>query len=264
MNFARLNGVVLHYADTGEADLPVIAFSNSLGTDFRIWDDVVAGLKGRFRCIRSDKRGHGLSEAPAAPYVMADHVGDLAAVLDHLGVGSAIICGLSVGGMIAQGLAASRPDLVRGLVLCDTGHIIGDDTLWNGRIATVETKGLSAMTDGVMERWFSAAYRVPENAAYQGYRNMFERTPVAGYSGTSAAIRDTDFTRSTSALTVPALCIVGDEDKATTPELVQSLANLIDGARFAVIGGAGHLPCIERPDEQLALMDAFFRENGLG
>ena len=149
-------------------------------------------------------------------------------------------------------------------MLCDTGHVIGDDALWNGRIETVETKGLSAMTDGVMERWFSAAFRAPENAAYQGYRNMFERTPVAGYSGTSAAIRDTDFTQSTSALTVPALCIVGDEDKATTPELVQSLANLIDGAQFAVIKGAGHLPCIERPDEQLELMDAFFRENDLG
>ncbi len=264
MNFARLNGVVLHYADTGEADLPVIAFSNSLGTDFRIWDDVVAGLKGRFRCIRSDKRGHGLSEAPAAPYVMADHVGDLAALLDHLGIGSAVICGLSVGGMIAQGLAATRPDLVRGLVLCDTGHVIGDDALWNGRIETVETKGLSVMTDGVMERWFSAAFRVTENADYQGYRNMFERTPVAGYSGTSSAIRDTDFTQSTAALTVPTLCLVGDEDKATTPELVQSLAGLIKGAQFAVIKGAGHLPCIERPDEQLALMDTFFRENDLG
>jgi len=264
MNFAVINGISLHYADTGEAGLPVIAFANSLATDFRIWDAVVAGLAGRFRCIRYDKRGHGLSDAPPAPYHMDDHVADLAGLLDHLAVSSAIICGLSVGGMIAQGIAAAHPDKVRGLVLCDTGHVIGEATMWNWRIETVEGQGLKALQDGVMERWFSAEYRVPDNAAYAGYRNMFERTPVAGYSGTSAAIRDTDFTTSTALIKVPTLCIVGDQDKATTPELVRDLADLIDGSSYAVINGAGHLPCIEKPDVQLSLMDRFFRENDLG
>ncbi|MDF1719703.1 MAG: 3-oxoadipate enol-lactonase [Minwuia sp.] len=264
MNFAAMNGVVLHHADTGEADLPAIAFANSLGTDFRIWDDMVAGLRGRFRCIRYDKRGHGLSDAPDAPYAMDDHVGDLVALLDHLAVPSAIICGLSVGGMIAQGIAASHPDKVRAVILCDTGHVIGDAEMWNGRIDAVERDGLSALTDGVMQRWFTATFRAPASAAFVGYRNMFERTPVAGYAGTSAAIRDANFTKSTAELRIPALCIVGDEDKSTTPALVRELAGLIDGASYAIINDAGHLPCIEQPQAQLDLMDRFFRENDLG
>lgn len=264
MNFTTINGVVLHYSDTGETTLPAIAFANSLGTDFRIWDDVVAGLRGRFRCIRYDKRGHGLSTAPPAPYAMDDHVADLAGLLDHLAVPTAVICGLSVGGMIAQGMAASHPDKVAALILCDTGHVIGDATMWNGRIEAVESAGLSALTDGVMERWFTPQFRAPGNATFDGYRNMFERTPVAGYSGTSAAIRDADFTASTAQVRVPCLCIVGDQDKATTPELVRDLAGLIDGASYSVVTGAGHLPCIERPDAQLDLMDRFFRENDLG
>jgi 3-oxoadipate enol-lactonase len=256
MPFARLNGVVLHYADEGRSDWPVLAFSNSLGTDFRIWNAVVARLEG-WRVIRYDKRGHGLSEAPPAPYRMDDHVGDLLALLDHCGVERAVVVGLSVGGMIAQGLAARAPERVRALVLCDTGHKIGTDDLWNQRIETVTSRGIAAIADGIMQRWFTPAYRRPENPDFIGYLNMLTRTPVDGYAGTCAALRDTDLTRSTRALRVPALCIVGDQDGSTPPELVRELSRLIEGSRFAVIEDAGHLPCIEQPDETARLIAQF-------
>src|SRR5690606_19685630 len=109
MAFARVNGVVLHYAERGRADAPVLVFSNSLGTDFRIWEKVPAGLENDYRVILYDKRGHGLSDAPAQPYRLEDHVDDLAGLLQHLGVANAVIIGVSVGGMIAQFLAASHP-----------------------------------------------------------------------------------------------------------------------------------------------------------
>ena len=125
MHFARINNLVIHYSDLGPHEAPAIVFSNSLGTDFRIWDDVVDRLGPRFRVVHYDKRGHGLSDAPPAPYKLEDHVSDMADLMDHLNVPKAVIVGLSVGGMIAQGLAIERPDLVRALVLCDTGHKIG-------------------------------------------------------------------------------------------------------------------------------------------
>src|SRR5690606_3015483 len=112
MAFARINGVVLHHEIRGAADRPWIVFSNSLGTDFRIWDDVAARLGRRYRIVLYDKRGHGLSEATPGPYAMSDLVEDLAALLDHLGVGKAAVVGLSVGGLIAQGLAALYPERV--------------------------------------------------------------------------------------------------------------------------------------------------------
>lgn len=67
MAFARVNGVVLHHEVRGRADGPALVFSNSLGTDFRIWDEVAATLADRYRIILYDKRGHGLSEATPAP-----------------------------------------------------------------------------------------------------------------------------------------------------------------------------------------------------
>jgi 3-oxoadipate enol-lactonase len=49
MQFARLNGVVIHHQVIGAApDRPTIVFANSLGTDFRIWRDVIVRLVGDF------------------------------------------------------------------------------------------------------------------------------------------------------------------------------------------------------------------------
>jgi len=262
MAFARVNGVVLHHDVRGKADGPVLVFSNSLGTDFRIWDEVAAALGARYRIVLYDKRGHGLSEATPAPYRLEDHVGDLSALLDHLGVTEAAVVGLSVGGLIAQGLAAARPDLVKMLVLCDTAHKIGTPEMWNARIDTVTDKGIAAMADAIMERWFTPSYRVPENADFVGYTAMLTRTTVDGYAGTCAALRDADLTESTRALNMPVLCVVGDQDGSTPPELVRSTADLIEGARFEVIEGAGHIPCVEQPDATIRVISSFLNEAG--
>ena len=259
MRFVRVNGAVIHHAIRGASNRPTIVFSNSLGTDFRIWNAVADALADDYRLVFYDKRGHGLSEATPAPYALTDHVGDLAALLDHLGVKSTTIVGLSVGGMIAQGLAALRPDLVERLVLSDTAHKIGSDELWNARIDAVTNGGIVSISDQILERWFTPAYRDPGNADFVGYTAMLERTTVDGYAGTCAALRDADLTESARALKVPVLCIVGDQDRSTPPDLVRSTADLIQGARFEIVNDAGHLPCIEQPAVTAALIRNFLQ-----
>jgi len=258
--FARVNDVVLHHDVTGDPARPPLVFANSLGTDFRIWDGVVARLKDRYRIVRYDKRGHGLSEGTPAPYALTDHVDDLAALLNHLKIERTAIVGLSVGGLIAQGLAARRPDLVAALVLSNTAHKIGTNESWNTRIDTVKTKGIGAIVDAVMKLWFTSAYCAPDNADFVGSRTMLLRTDVEGYIGTCAAIRDADLTESTRALQVPVLCIVGDQDGSTPPDLVRSMANLIKDADFRVIENAGHIPNVERPDAVADLIGAFLKQ----
>ena len=263
MHMMNLNGIALHVADTGEPDLPVMVFSNSLGTDFRSWDRVVERLSGTFRLIRYDKRGHGLSAAPAAPYTMDDHVGDLEALLDGLGVKDAILVGLSVGGLIAQGIASRRPDLVKALVLCDTAARIGNTETWASRIKAIEDSGIRSIQESILERWFSENFRKEREVELAGWRAMLTRTPEQGYLGTAAALRDTDYTEATRNLSLPVLCICGDEDGATPPEVVKATAALISGARYIEIEGAGHLPCIEAPDAVVAAITAFIQENSL-
>jgi len=258
MAFARLNGAVMHYEDAGPRDGQAIVFSNSLGTDFRIWHDVLRHLPANLRVIRYDTRGHGLSEATPGPYAMKALAEDLAALLDHLGAKNVVVVGLSVGGMIALGLAALRPDLVSALVLMDTAHRIGTVEGWNNRIDTVRQKGMAAISDGVLSGWFTQAYR-DGIADFQGYRAMLLRNDIEGYAGVCAALRDADLTESTRALKVPTLCVAGEHDATTTPAIMRGTADLIDGARLEVVRDAGHIPCVERPKEVAVLITEFLK-----
>ena len=255
-------GVSLHYRDEGPRDGPTLVFSNSLGTDFRIWDQVLPLLPAGLRIVRYDKRGHGLSDLPSDPeWGMGDNVGDLAGLLDHLRVTGAVVCGLSVGGVIGQGLAAERPDLVRALILMDTGAKIGTAEMWNQRIETAIADGIEPMADGIMERWFTADFRA-NDPSFPVWRNMLCRTTAGGYAGTSRAIRDTDLRESTARLTLPCLGICGDQDGATPPDLVRETTALIAGSRFELIAQAGHLPCIEQPQVTADLIAGFLAEIG--
>jgi 3-oxoadipate enol-lactonase len=92
MRFVKANGLVIHYLDQGRRDGPPLVFINSLGTDFRIWNEVAEILAPDFRIVTYDKRGHGLSEPGPDKNDMADYARDLAALLDQVGVGRATIC----------------------------------------------------------------------------------------------------------------------------------------------------------------------------
>ncbi|EJC78000.1 3-oxoadipate enol-lactonase [Rhizobium leguminosarum bv. trifolii WSM2012] len=258
MQFARINDVTIHYQVIGApADRPVIVFTNSLGTDFRIWRDVVVRLAGDYAIVLYDKRGHGLSDVGQLPASIEDHATDLAGLLDLLSVKNAVISGLSVGGLIAQSLYQRRPDLVGALVLCDTAHKIGTAESWNARIAAVAKSGIASIVDAIMERWFTPAFRRPENTAYSGYCNMLTRQPVEGYIAACEAIRDADFTEAAKRIAVPTICIVGDQDGSTPPDLVLSTARLIPDARYEVIADCAHIPCVEQPEALTAIIRAF-------
>ena len=245
----------LHWHEEGDPDgLPVL-FSNSLGTDMRLWDPILPLLPAGLRIIRYDKRGHGLSACPPAPYAMGALVADAERVLEAAGVTGAVIVGCSVGGMTAQGLAAKRPDLLRAAVLSNTAAKIGTRELWDDRIRTVYEKGLAFMAPAIMERWFSKGFR--ESDAVHPWRRMVETTPPDGYAGVSAAISGTDFHAVVQDIRMPVLAVAGSEDGSTPPDLVRETADLIPGARFELIRGAGHLPMVEKPEAFAALLSDF-------
>ena len=261
MLMADLGDIRLHYRDDGLADGVPLVFANSLGTDLRLWDQLLARLPAGFRVIRYDKRGHGLSDAPPGRYAMGALVRDLERLLDHLGVREAVLVGLSIGGMIAQGLAVKRPDMVRALVLSNTGFKIGTRAMWEERIAAVEKGGIEALADAVMARWFPPSFRATPECA--GWRHMLCRTPARGYAGCCAAIAGTDMTTPTSGLRLPVLGIAGSEDGATPPDLVRETLALIPGSRMVLIRHAGHLPCVDQPLAYAEAINAFLTECGV-
>ncbi len=260
MHFLRVNGGVIHFADEGPPAAKTIVFSKSLGTEFRIWDEVAKPLAENARTIRYDKRGHGLSELRTGGAALADFASDLAALLDRLNVRKATIVGLSIGGMIAQELYRLRPDLARSLVLCDTAHRIGTVEFWTSRIDAIETGGLEAIADDVMQRWFTRDYRDNCADSVTGWRAMLTRTPRAGYLSACGAIRDADLTSGAKAIRAPTLCVVGDQDGSTPVALVRELSDLIPAAKFEIIAGAAHIPCIEKPAVLRGMIEAHLKE----
>ena len=254
--FLRLGSQLHHVQIDGPADGAAVIFANSLGTDLRIWDEVVRSLTG-VRVIRYDMRGHGLTAPTAPPYASADLAADLEHVIDALEIRRATICGVSVGGQVALQVAHDRPEQVQGLILCDTSFRIGAADMWNQRMTAVTADGMTAISEAVIARWFTAEYRSRQSDDVAGYRYMLERCTVAGYAGVCAAIRDADLESLARGLRCRTLVLCGDQDQATPPELNEALAAAISGAHYQSIPGAGHLPCLEQPARLAAHVTSF-------
>jgi 3-oxoadipate enol-lactonase len=260
MQMADLGDIRLHYRIDGHEGGAPLVFVNSLGTDFRLWDQVMPLLPAGLRVLRFDKRGHGLSDCPPAPYNMGTLVRDTERLMEATGFRDAVVVGLSIGGMIAQGLAVKRLDLVRAVVLSNTGAKIGTPEMWKDRIATVQTGGVRALSDTILQRWFPREFR--DSLAGVPWRHMLERTPAEGYAGCGAAIGGADFYATTAGLRLPALGIAGSEDGSTPPDLVRETVGLIPGSRFALIRGSGHLPCVDQPAEYAGILMEFLTDIG--
>ena len=263
MQMADIGGNIrLHYQLSGPEDGPALVLSGALGTDLRMWDNLLPHLPGGLRVLRYDMRGHGLSTCPDGPYYMGDMVADIATLMQRLELREVAFVGLSIGGMIAQGLAAERLDLVRGLVLSNTAAKIATPAIWQQRIDEIRANGIGAIAFANMERWFSRRFRTEAPGVVEGFLNMVMRTPLEGYVGAAEAIAETDLYESTARLTLPTLGIAGGEDGSTPADLVRESVGLINGARFELIRGTGHLPSVEKPGEYAALISSFLTEIG--
>ena len=246
----------LHVQVDGPEGAPAVVFANSLGTDLRLWDRVLPLLPQGLRYVRYDKRGHGLSSLGGGS-VIDDHADDAIAVTEEVARGPVVFVGLSIGGLIGQVVASRRPDLLRALVLSNTAAKLGTSESWQARINAVIDGGLDSIADAVMERWFAPAFRATPELAL--WRTMLTRTPARGYIAACAALAGADQTKATRALRLPTLVIAGSEDGASPAAVVRATADLIPGAAFHEIPGAGHLPCVETPAAWAALVAPFLK-----
>ena len=180
MKFININGHTLHYnfiPCTSNASGITFLFINSLGTDFRIWNEVAESLRTFGNILLFDNRGHGLSSIVEGTATVDEFADDVEALLKQLSIKKCIPVGLSVGGMIAQVLAIRTPSKFPKLILCDTRHKIGNAQIWNERIATINEKGLASISDGVMQRWFSKSFHETASGKSDGLQKHAGTNP---------------------------------------------------------------------------------------
>lgn len=241
-----LQGRKLYYDLAGPETGQVVCFTHSLACDGGMWAEQLPPLLAAgYRVLRLDMRGHGGSSPVAGPYTMAQLADDVAAVLDFLGVARVQYIGLSIGGMLGQKLAAKSPELLASLILVDTAATMVA-SVWDERIGAVREKGVEVTADATMERWFTTPFRERQPASVAGIRNMYCRTPIAGYLGCAAAIRNMDLRADDARIVCPTLIIVGEQDPATTVVEARKLNATIKGSKLTIIPEAAHIVVIEQ------------------
>lgn len=237
-----------HYELAGPHDAPVLVLSHALGTNLTLWDQQVDGLRGSFRILRFDTRGHGKSAAPGGPYTLPFLASDIVTLLDELGLSRVHFCGVSMGGLIGQYLAVHHPERIARLVLSNTGAKIGNAEKWDRRIRLVTEAGMPAVFEEVLDGWFSAPFRDLHPLVVDWLARALKATAPEGYIGCCEALRDADLSQHLEQIKAPTLVVAGTEDQATPMASAQFLQQRIHGSQLIPLR-CGHLACVEAAAE---------------
>jgi len=160
---------------------------------------------------------------------------------------------------VGQGLAIRHPELVKALVLANTTSQYPEaaGAAWAQRIAAVESGGMAAVADMVVERYLHAGFRASRPDAAQALREQLLRSDPAGYAASCHAVTAVDWTASLPAVRCPTLVIAGALDAGATPAMAQVIADGIPGARLEVFDDASHLSVAEVPERFEQVVGAF-------
>ena len=245
MPFAELSDVKIHYRLDGAEHLPVLVLSNSLGTNFDMWQPQVAALSQHYRVLRYDTRGHGESGVTPGPYTIAQLGGDVIGLLDHLGLQRVHFCGLSMGGITGMWLALHHADRLNRLVLCNTAAYIGPPENWTNRAALVERESVAAIAATVVDKWLTPDFSARQPELVKHLRAMLGATNANGYAANCLAVRDSDLRLEIAGIQTPTLVIAGSGDIPTPPADGRYLADTIPGARYVELYAA-HLSNLQQ------------------
>jgi 3-oxoadipate enol-lactonase len=170
-------------------------------------------------------------------------------VLESVGATRAVVVGLSMGGYVAFRLLEDRPDVVRGLVLADTRAGADSPDAAQARLTAAERaekEGTAWLADEMLPKL--VADDADEEVRNEVRQIIGRATSEAVAGALRAMAARPDSSEVLRSVKVPALVLVGAEDKLTPPEEARKLAGLIAGAEYAEIPLAGHLSNLENPE----------------
>jgi 3-oxoadipate enol-lactonase len=250
MAIARIRDLDVHYEITApELGNPVLCI-HGLGSSTEDWQPQLAALTRSHTVITYDVRGHGKTSKPRGSYSVKQFAEDAAALIEHLEPGPVHVMGISMGGMIALQLAIDFPQLVRSLVIVNSGPEMVLRT-WKQRIAIyqrfviVRLMGMRKMGQVLA----SALLPKPEHAAQRTtFVERWARNEPRAYLRSLRALIGWSVSDRLSKIRCPTLIVSADQDY-TPVAYKEHYTKLIPGARLAVIPDSRHMLPVERPGE---------------
>jgi len=263
--FIEVDGMRVHYRDEGSG--PVVIMIHGIVSSLHTWDAWADEMKGKFRVIRFDVPGFGLTGPANFKYKPGFFVRFLHGFVKKMELKKFSLIGNSLGGFISWKYAAGHPEQVEKLVLLDpvgysqkTPWIIGMMALpVIGNIATVITPRLivemnvkevygdpKRIKPEAMDRYYSLIMREGNREAL---RDIFiELEEQAGDPTISDEIPD---------IKVPTMVIWGDKDIWTPYAYIESWKKDLPSAKYVVYEGVGHVPMEEIPEQSVKDCEAF-------
>jgi pimeloyl-ACP methyl ester carboxylesterase len=251
---ASLNGITINYEEHGNAAGAPILLTHAYAATLQMWEPQFEALSD-YRVIAWDMRGHGGTDSPPRQedYTEKLTVEDMAALLRHLDVERAVVGGLSLGGYITLEFQLAHPEMVRALILCNTGPGYRKDDAragWNdfsiGYAQRFEEKGLEGFGRGI------------EIDATKQYQRSAQGLAFAGRGILTQ--RDAGVIEHLGEIDVPALVVLGADDQRYRAGC-EYMAAKIPGARLAVIENAGHAVNLYQPAAFNEAVLAFLRDH---
>jgi len=242
----------------GTEGAPWLVFSNSLLTSLAMWDAQVAALRGSYRILCYDQRGHGGTDVPPGPARIEQLAADAAALLEHFSVERATFVGISMGAATSLCLAGHRNSRVARAVVVD-GQAKAPPAAraaWDERIVLARSNGMTALAEATVRRWFRPTFVAAGPPVLASVRSMIEATPLDGFVACARALQCYDLSDVLPRIGIPVLLLAGADDGAM-PGAMRDMLPRIPGARFHEVAEAGHLPNLEQPAAFLVAITEF-------
>lgn len=265
-------GLTVHVRDTGPRDAPVVMLLHGSNASLHTWQPWAGRLQNRYRVIRYDMPGHGLTGPhPRGDYSATAFVDVLERLRTKLGVERFALAGNSMGGGVAWHYALAHPARVRALVLVDSvgqPEPDGGEAPLAFRIARMPViKQLATIVTprSLIADSLPGAFADPAFANDEAIDRYWE---LLRYPGNRAATIERFATPPDNAaparlarLTMPTLILWGSEDRLIPASSGRWLADHIPGSRLIIYPGIGHIPMEEAADRSAADVATFLEPN---
>ena len=268
--FTLLDGVRMHYRDEGPREGPVIILIHAHFDSLLMWDPWVAALKDKYRVVRFDFTGHGLTGPdPSGDYTLKRTVDLVEKLLTELGLTKFSMAGTSMGGTIALHYANRHSDQVERIILLSPGAL---NTRVRGRntppplppgIDLVKYITPKAMFAGLLNSGFGDKSKVTDQLITQWWELMRHEGQREAEITRMRQYVSGDVDTLIRGLKQPTLIMWGEANTVVTVDQGKQMVDLMTAAKSVKLityPGVGHMAVHEAPEQTAKDARAFFDE----